>query len=567
MGARDEQGLIMSIPASFLPNDDGTGQPRSRHGEVSGRVLVSVPAPSTTPRPTTLRESARQLGAHRAGAERDVDRRADERHRARGKLTARERIECLLDAGSFTELNLFARHRASGFGMERQRPLGDGVVAGWGTVDGRTVCVYAHDARVFGGALGQTFAEKIHSVLDLAASIGAPVIGLNDGGGARIQEGVAALAGFGGIFRRHVQASGVVPQISVIQGACAGGAVYAPALTDYVVMVKDTANMFITGPDVVRAVTGAQVTHDQLGGAATHAARTGVAAFVADDEDSAFEDVRYLLSFLPSNNQELPPQVTPHDDPRRRCQELLDLVPADDRTPYDMCKVIESIVDDGEYFEVHQGWARNIVCAFARLDGQVVGIVGNQPLVLAGVLDIDASEKAARFVRSCDAFNIPLVTLVDVPGFLPGVAQEHGGIIRHGAKLLYAFAEATVPKVTVITRKAYGGAYDVMSSKHIRGDINLAWPAAEIAVMGPKGAVEILFKRELDQAADREVETAKRIAEYTETFANPYMAASRGYVDDVIDPRATRRVLVKALTLLRTKRADSPARKHGNIPL
>jgi methylmalonyl-CoA decarboxylase subunit alpha len=561
---------MMSIPAQFPPNDDSAERSRSHRGgrdETSGRALVSVPAPATAPRAKSLRDSVQHLAIQREGAERDVNRQADERHRSRGKLTAHERIERLVDAGSFVELNLLTRHRATGFGIEGQRPLGDGVVAGWGTVDGRTVCIYAHDARVFGGALGETFAEKIHRVMDLAESIGAPIIGLNDGGGARIQEGVAALAGFGAIFRRHVRSSGVIPQISVIQGACAGGAVYSPALTDYVFMVKDMANMFITGPDVVRAVTGEEVTHEQLGGAVTHAKHTGVAAFVADDEESAFEDVRYLLSFLPSNNQELPPEVAPSDDPQRRCEELLDLVPADDRTPYDMRLVIKSIVDHGEYLEVHEAWARNIVCAFAHLDGQVVGIVGNQPMVLAGALDIDASEKAARFVRTCDAFNIPLITLVDVPGFLPGTEQERNGIIRRGAKLLYAYCEATVPRIQVIVRKAFGGAYIVMDSASIGADLSFAWPINQIAVMGATAAADIIFRREIAAAPDPQRRRGEFVAEYVETLLSPYVAAERGLVDDVINPADTRRLLVNALTMLRNKRDDKPLRKHGNIPL
>jgi methylmalonyl-CoA decarboxylase subunit alpha len=541
--------------------------PRHLHRVTTGRVPGTSPAPAALPRPTTLRESVEHLARRRQKVAGEVDQRAHERHRARGKLTAHERIECLLDSGSFVELHQFARSRATGFGMEERRPSGDGVVAGWGTVDGRTVFVFAHDARVFGGALGETFAAKIHGVMDLAEATGAPIVGLNDGGGARIQEGVTALAGFGGVFRRTVRASGVIPQISVIQGSCAGGAVYSPALTDYVFMVKDTANMFITGPDVIRAVTGEDVTHEELGGAATHGERTGVAAFVCDDEQSAFADVRYLLSYLPSNNQELPPDCAGTDDPERRCEELLDLVPVNDREPYDMRKVIESIVDDGEYFEIHQSWARNIVCVLARLDGSVVGIVGNQPSVLAGVLNIDASEKAARFVRTCDAFNIPLVTLVDVPGFLPGTDQEHNGIIRRGAKLLYAYCEASVPRIQVIVRKAFGGAYIVMDSKSIGTDLSLAWPSNQIAVMGAAGAADIIFRREIAAAANPQRRREELAEEYADALLNPYVAAERGLVDDVIDPADTRRVLIKALAMLRNKRDDRPARKHGNIPL
>ena len=544
-----------------------TQRPRHLHAAPTGRVHALPPPAPRQPRPESLRESVEQLAGRRQHAASEVDERAHERHRARGKLTAHERIGLLLDAGSFVELHQFARHRAIGFGMEAQRPSGDGVVTGWGTVDGRTVFVFAHDARVFGGALGEAFATKIHGVMDLAESMGAPIVGLNDGGGARIQEGVTALAGFGGVFRRTVRASGVIPQISVIQGSCAGGAVYSPALTDYVFMIKDTANMFITGPDVIRAVTGEVVTQEELGGAATHAARTGVAAFVCDDEESALADVRYLLSFLPANNQELPPAFDSTDDPERQCVELLDIVPANDREPYDMRDVITSIVDDGEFFEVHQAWARNIVCAFARLDGGAVGIVGNQPSVLAGVLDIDASEKAARFVRTCDAFNIPLITLVDVPGFLPGTDQEHNGVIRRGAKLLYAYCEASVPRIQVIVRKAFGGAYIVMDSKSIGSDLSLAWPSNQIAVMGAAGAADIIFRREIAAAVDPQLRRAQLVEEYAEALLNPYVAAERGLVDDVIDPADTRRVLIKALAMLRTKRDDRPTRKHGNIPL
>ena len=564
----------MTLPAQSYPADIQAGR-RSpapdhpvRHG--SGRTLKAVPAPPYAPPKNpkrSLRDCVEHLATQRRLAETDVEQRADERHRARGKLTARERIDLLLDAGSFVELNLFVRHRATGFGMERLRPSGDGVISGWGTIDGRTVFVYAHDARVFGGALGETFAEKIHHVMDLAESMGAPIIGLNDGGGARIQEGVTALAGFGGVFRRNVRASGVIPQISLIQGACAGGAAYSPALTDYVFMVKDTANIYITGPDVVRAVTGEEITHEELGGSRTHTERTGVAAFVADDEESAISDVRYLLSFLPSNNKEMPPVFAAGDDPERGCEELLDIVPAEERTPYDMRAVIEVIVDDGDFLEVHEAWARNIVCAFGRIDGHVVGVVGNQPSVLAGALDIDASEKAARFVRTCDAFNIPIITLVDVPGFLPGTQQEHSGIVRRGAKLLYAYCEATVPRIQVIVRKAFGGAYIVMDSKSIGSDLSLAWPSNQIAVMGADGAADIIFRREIAAANDPSRRRAELVEDYSQALLNPYVAAERGLVDDVIDPVDTRRVLVKALAMLRNKRGESPTRKHGNIPL
>ncbi len=515
----------------------------------------------------TLEQRTAVLVRRRLLAERGNDPEATRRHHARGKLTARERIEHLLDAGSFTELDLFAQHRATGFGMERSHPPGDGVVTGFGTVDGRSVVVFAHDARVRGGALGETFAAKIHQVLDLAESIGAPVIGLNDGGGARIQEGVAALAGFGGLFARNVRLSGVVPQISVILGSCAGGAVYSPALTDFIFMARDTANMFITGPDVVRSVTGEDVSQAELGGAQVHAERTGVASFLADDEETCLDEVRYLLSFLPSNNNESPPAVESSDDPNRRCEELLRIVPPNERTPYDIRAVIEEIVDDGEYLEVQSHWARNIVCVLARFDGRVVGIVGNQPMVLAGVLDIDASEKAARFVRTCDAFNIPLVTLVDVPGFLPGVDQEHNAIIRRGAKLLYAYCEATVPRIQVILRKAFGGAYIVMDSKSIGSDLSFAWPVNQIAVMGADGAANIIFRKELAAADDPERLRVELTKKYSDALLHPYAAAERGHVDDVIDPADTRRMIIRGLTLLRTKRHVQPIRKHPNEPL
>jgi propionyl-CoA carboxylase beta chain len=528
-------------------------------GEGGGAPVAPVPHP--------IDERLDQLAKLREEALHAGSAAAVERQHQRGKLTARERLELLLDEGSFVELDMLARHRAHGFGIEKSRPLTDGVVTGWGTVEGRKIFVFAQDFTVFGGALGEVYAEKIHKVMDLAASVGAPMVGLNDGGGARIQEGVVSLASYGGIFYRNVEASGVIPQISVILGPCAGGAVYSPAMTDFIFMVKGLSNMFITGPDVVKTVTGEDVTQEELGGAMTHASKSGVATFVADDERSALSQVRYLLSFLPSNNLEDPPYFEPDDDPERRCEEIIDLIPDAPNKPYDMKRVISQIVDDGEFFEVHALWAMNIVCGYARLDGHVVGIVGNQPQVLAGTLDIDASEKAARFVRTCDAFNIPLVTFVDVPGFLPGTDQEYGGIIRHGAKLLYAYCEATVPRVQIITRKGYGGAYVVMNSKSIGADLSYAWPSAEIAVMGPQGAVGIIFRKELDAATDPEARRAELIDEYTERFANPYSAAERGYVDDVIDPRDTRRVLVRSLAMLRTKRERLPQRKHGNVPL
>ncbi|MEU6085267.1 acyl-CoA carboxylase subunit beta [Streptomyces sp. NPDC047085] len=486
--------------------------------------------------------------------------------KAKGKLTVRERIDLLLDEGSFHEVEPLRRHRATGFGLEAKKPHTDGVVTGWGTVEGRTVFVYAHDFRIFGGALGEAHAAKIHKIMDMALAAGAPLVSLNDGAGARIQEGVTALAGYGGIFRRNTAASGVIPQISVMLGPCAGGAAYSPALTDFVFMVRETSQMFITGPDVVKAVTGEEITQNGLGGADVHAETSGVCHFAYDDEETCLEEVRYLLSLLPGNNRETPPAV-PCDDPAdRRCETLADLVPVDGNRPYDMAKVIEEIVDDGEYLEVHQRWARNIICALARLDGQVVGIVANQPQSLAGVLDIEASEKAARFVQMCDAFSIPLVTLLDVPGFLPGVGQEHGGIIRHGAKLLYAYCDASVPRISLILRKAYGGAYIVMDSQSIGADLTYAWPTNEIAVMGAEGAANVIFRRQIAEADDPEARRAELVKEYKAELMHPYYAAERGLVDDVIDPADTRRVLVGALAMLRSKHAERPARKHGNPP-
>ena len=492
---------------------------------------------------------------------------AVEKQHKRGKLTARERIELLLDAGSFVETDKLSRHRVSAFGLDKNRPYGDGVVTGWGTIDGRKVFVFSQDFTVFGGSLGETFAEKICKVMDLAVATGAPVIGLNDSGGARIQEGASSLAGYGYIFDRNVRSSGVIPQISVIVGPCAGGAVYSPAMTDFIFMVKETSHMFITGPEVIKTVTGEDVTFEELGGAMTHASRSGIASFVAEDERECIQMVRYLMSFLPANNMEDPPSYASTDDPERRCESLADLIPDSPREPYDMKDVIREVMDDGDFLEVFPLWAGNIVIGFARLDGQSVGVIANQPKVLAGTLDIESSEKAARFVRFCDAFNIPLVTFVDVPGFLPGTAQEYGGIIRRGAKLLYAFTEATVPRLTVITRKAYGGAYVVMNSKHIRSDISFAWPTAEIAVMGPEGAVNIVFRKELKDAEDPVARRKELIQDYEERFANPYIAADRGYVDDVIEPAETRIRLIQALRMLRTKREAVPPRKHGNVPL
>jgi propionyl-CoA carboxylase beta chain len=486
-----------------------------------------------------------------------------ERQRERGKLLARERVEKLLDPGSFVELDRFVRHREVEFGMRENRPWGDAVVTGYGTVLGRRVFVFSQDFTVFGGSLSEVFAEKVCKVMDMAVRYGCPLIGINDSGGARIQEGVVSLAGYAEIFWRNVQASGVIPQISLVMGPCAGGAVYSPAITDFVLMVEETSYMFITGPDVVKTVTGEDVSFEELGGAATHATRSGVAHFTTPDEDACLEEARYLLSFLPQNNLDSPPYAPPSDPVDREDPSLDTLIPDSPNKPYDMKAVVERVVDDGDFLEVHAHWAENIVCGFARLGGHAVGVVGNQPGALAGVLDIDASVKAARFVRTCDAFNIPLVTFVDVPGFLPGVGQEHHGIIKHGAKLLFAFAEATVPKVTLITRKAYGGAYDVMSSKHLRGDVNFAWPSAEIAVMGPKGAVEIIFRADLADAAAIEA----RAQEYREKFANPFVAASRGFIDDVIPPATTRRRLCRALAMLRGKQLQNPWKKHDNIPL
>jgi len=497
-----------------------------------------------------------------AGSERAVQKRREE-----GRLLARERAEKLCDPGSFVELDRYVRHRESNFGMMDRRPYGDAVVTGYGAIFGRKVFVFSQDFTVFGGSLSEVFAEKICKVMDMAVKYGCPVIGINDSGGARIQEGVVSLAGYAEIFWRNVQASGVVPQISLVMGPCAGGAVYSPAITDFVFMVEGSSYMFITGPDVVKTVTGEEVTFEELGGATTHATKSGVAQFTAADEEACLEDARYLISFLPQNNLEKTPRTTATDARDREEAELDTLIPDNPNKPYDMHEVIRRVVDDGEFLEVHERWATNIICGFARLDGHALGVVGNQPSSLAGVLDIDASNKAARFVRTCDAFNIPIVTFVDVPGFLPGTAQEWGGIIRHGAKLLYAYAEATVPKLTVITRKAYGGAYDVMSSKHIRADFNFAWPTAEVAVMGPDGAVNIVFRRELEDSDDAEAKRAELIADYKERFANPYAAAERGYVDDVIEPRRTRSVLIDALETALTKAEQRPRRKHGNIPL
>ena len=509
-------------------------------------------------------ERLEELAKRREQALHAGSERAVERQHAKGKMTARERIEYLLDDGSFIELDQLARSRAP---EVEERPYTDGVITGWGTIDGRKVCVFSQDFTVFGGSLGEVFAEKIHKVMDLAASVGAPFIGLNDGAGARIQEGVVSLAMYGGIFLRNVTASGVILQISVIMGPCAGGAVYSPAMTDFIYMVRETSHMFITGPDVVKAATGQDVTLEELGGAMSHATKSGVATFVSADEKACLDEVRYLLSFLPSNNLEEPPWFQPTDDRERRTPEVYDLIPASNRQPYDMKKIVTAIVDDGDFYEYAPHWAQNIVCGYARLDGHPVGVVGNQPQVLAGVLDIESAEKAGRFVRTCDAFNIPLVTFVDVPGFLPGTDQEYGGIIRHGAKLLYAYCEATVPRVQIVTRKAYGGAYVVMNSKSIGCDLAFAWPSAEFAVMGPREAVDIIYRRDVQEATDPEARKAELVDEYTERYVHPYGAAERGYIDDVIDPADTRGVLISSLEMLRTKREELPKRKHGNVPL
>ena len=517
--------------------------------------------------PETFAERLAQLEELRAAVVDHASENAVEKQHAKGKYTARERIEKLLDPGSFQELDTYVRHRTTDFDMQKNRPWGDAVVTGHGMIDGRRVCVFSQDFTVFGGSLGEVMAEKMCKIMDLAAKIGCPVIGINDSGGARIQEGVVSLGAYGDVFLRNVRSSGVIPQISLIMGPCAGGAVYSPAITDFVFMVKETSHMFITGPEVIKTVTGEEVGFEDLGGAMSHATKSGVAHFVAADEDACLEDARYLFSFLPSNNLETAPRVQPTDDPLRMDAELDSIVPDAANKPYDIRDVVRSVVDDGEFLEVHEHFAQNIVVGFSRLNGYSVGVVGNQPKAMAGVLDIDASAKAARFVRYCDAFNIPILTLVDVPGFLPGTEQEWGGIIRHGAKLLYAYAEATVPKITVITRKAYGGAYDVMSSKHLMSDFNFAWPTAEIAVMGPEGAVNIIHKRDISTSPTPEDRRAKLIDDYKARFANPYTAAERGYVDDVIIPHETRPKVIAALEALLTKREPGPRRKHGNIPL
>jgi len=508
-----------------------------------------------------------RLEAMRAASAAPAGEEANERQRARGKRTARERIAALVDPDSFVEFDMFVAHHSAAFGLNGREFLGDGVVTGRATIDGRQVFLFSHDFTVLGGSLGEAFAEKICKVMDLALRTGCPMIGINDSGGARIQEGVVSLGGYAEIFWRNVQSSGVIPQISLIAGPCAGGAVYSPAITDFTIMVEGIAQMFVTGPEIIKTVTGEDVSFEELGGAMTHATKSGVAHLVAADEDEMNEHVRRLLSFIPGNNLEDPPLLRSDDDPARESPELDTLIPDAPNKPYDITAVIGAVVDGGDFFEILPNYATNVVVGFARIAGRSIGIVANQPMNLAGVLNIDASIKAARFVRFCDAFNVPLVTFVDVPGFLPGTAQEFGGIIKHGAKLLYAFAEATVPKITVITRKAYGGAYDVMASKHIRADLNVAWPTAEIAVMGPQGAVRTIFRREIAEAADPAAREGELVAEYTERFANPFIAAGRGYVDDVIEARRTRPVIARALEMLATKRVDRPQRKHGNIPL
>jgi acetyl-CoA carboxylase carboxyltransferase component len=536
-----------------------------------GKAGSPEPIPPRPPAPDdgepgSLRAATAQL-RKRIAAVHEGDPKASERQRSKGKLTVRDRLELLFDEGTFTEIETLRRHRATGFGLEKNKPDTDGVVTGWGLVYGRTVFAFAHDFRIFGGALGEAHAAKIHKIMDLALAAGAPLVSLSDGAGARIQEGVTALAGYGGIFQRNTRASGVIPQISVILGPCAGGAAYSPALTDFVFMVRGTSQMFITGPDVVQAVTGEKISMDELGGADTHSRTSGVAAFAYDDEAACLADVRHLLGLLPSNNRQLPPPRPTDDAADRRCEELLDLIPTDPRQAYDMRTLIESIVDDGEYIEVQEHWATNILCAFAHLDGHAVGILANQPSVLAGVLDIDSSDKGARFVQTCDAFNIPIVTLVDVPGFLPGKDQEHQGIIRHGAKQLYAYCAATVPRISVVVRKAYGGAYIVMDSRSIGADLSFAWPGNEIAVMGAEGAANVIFRKEIAAAEDPDAHRAKKIEEYRSELMHPYYAAERGLIDDVIDPADTRSVLIRSLAMLRDKHGDLPSRKHGNPPM
>lgn len=521
--------------------------------------MTDVKADATSSKAQHLAELREQIATQQAAAR--------EKQGGRGKRSALDRVHALLDEGSFVELDALVRHRATQFGMGKARPFGDGVVTGFGTIDGRKVAVFSQDFTIFGGSLGEAYAEKMVKLMDLAEQYGCPIIGINDAAGARIQEGVEGLAGYGDVFFRNVRASGVVPQISIIAGPCAGGAVYSPAMTDFIFMVDGIGQMFITGPDVIKTVTGETVTLEDLGGSEAHSTKSGVAHFRATDEDDLNEQVRYLLSFLPSNNLDDPPVFEMEDDPDRESPTLDRVVPEQSARPYDMHEVLREVLDEGQFFEVQSDYARNLIVGFGRLDGQSIGIVANQPAVLAGTLDIGASVKGARFVRFCDAFNIPLVTFVDVPGFLPGTDQEYNGIIRHGSKLLYAYCEATVPKVTVITRKAYGGAYVVMCSKHSGADFNVAWPTAEIAVMGPDAAVGLVFRRELETADDPVARRSELIKDYEDLFASPYQAASRGYIDDVIEPRTTRPWVIKALALARAKRVAAPKRKHGNIPL
>ncbi|SDF79017.1 acyl-CoA carboxylase subunit beta [Halorientalis regularis] len=515
----------------------------------------------------TIEDRVEELRERKREAELGGGEERIEAQHERGKMTARERIEYFLDDGTFNEIDTLREHRSTNFDMDEREMPGDGVVTGYGEVDGRKLFVFAHDFTVMGGSLGEAFAQKVCKIMDKAIETGCPIIGLNDSAGARIQEGIDSLAGYADIFHRNQLASGVVPQISAIMGPCAGGAVYSPAITDFIMMVQDTSHMFITGPDVIETVTGEEVGFEELGGAQTHATESGVSHFTAQAEEEALDDIAYLLSFLPQNNVEDPPRVEPWDDPEREPDDLMDIVPNQPQKPYDMRNVVDSIVDEGSFFEVAEQFARNLTIGFARMDGHSVGIVGNNPHVNAGTLDIDASVKGARFVRFCDAFNIPILTFVDVPGFMPGTDQEHDGIIKHGAKLLYAYSEATVPLLTVITRKAYGGAYDVMASKHVEADMNYAWPTAEIAVMGPKGAVNVLYDDELASAEDVEARRQELIDEYRDAFANPYTAAERGFVDDVLEPKETRARLITDLEMIRGKRKNTPDRKHGNIPL
>jgi propionyl-CoA carboxylase beta chain len=553
------------------------GQDEAEPEEQAGQPEEQAGQPEPPPAPHTTAGKLADLQRRRDEAIHAGSQRAVERQHAKGKMTARERVERLLDPGSFTEFDELARHRATAFGIDANRPYGDGVVTGYGTVDDRPVCVFSQDFTVFGGSLGEVYGEKIVKLMDHALKTGCPLIGINDGGGARIQEGVVALGLFAEIFYRNVAASGVIPQISLIMGPCAGGAVYSPAITDFTLMVEGTSHMFITGPDVIKTVTGEEVTFEELGGAHTHNTKSGVAHYQASDEDDCLDFARDLLSYLPSNNLDDPPALPPAGDPAGDPAAALDITAADEELdalipdspnqPYDMHDVITRVLDDGEFLEIHELFAQNILVGFGHVDGMSVGVVANQPMHLAGTLDIDAAEKAARFVRTCDCFNIPVLTFVDVPGFLPGTGQEWGGIIRRGAKLIYAYAEATVPKITVITRKAYGGAYDVMGSKHLGGDINLAWPTAQIAVMGAQGAVNILYRRELAAAEDPDALRAQRVTEYEDALANPYIAAERGYVDAVIRPAETRGQITRALRALRGKRQQMLPRKHGNIPL